>query len=63
MPSGRVGLRSLGFISGRGANWTLTVGDRMGRDADDWRERASERCRQSSNKEEIEGVEASGDDC
>ena len=33
----------------------------MGRDADDWRERPSEGCRQSSNKEAIERVEALGD--
>lgn len=62
MPSGRVDLRSLGFISGRGANWTLAVGDTMGRDAEDWRERPSEGCRQSSNKEGVDGVEALGDD-
>jgi hypothetical protein len=52
MPSGRVDLRSLGLISGRGANWTLTVEGMMGRDAEDWRER-------SSNNE---GVEEPGDD-
>lgn len=62
MPSGRVDLRSLGFISGRGANWTLAVGGIVGREAEDWRERPSEGCRLSSNKEEIEGVEALGDD-
>jgi hypothetical protein len=62
MPSGRVDLRSLGFLSGRGANWTLTVEGTIGRDAEDWRERRSEGCRQSSDKEGIEGVEAAGDD-
>lgn len=33
----------------------------MGRDAEDWREGSSEGCRQSSNKEGIEGVKAPGD--